>query len=115
MAWKPKSSRKPISDSPDAITQSGHVRAADLSEELLQVNICKSEHVIIPQHLRVPESEQAGLMFGSFGAESNSTKSFVSASREFKNGQESSNVQASRYLCFFLFFFSLLKRLYFVG
>jgi hypothetical protein len=37
-----------------------------LSEKLSQANLHEVEHVIIPEHLRVPEYEQTKLRFGSF-------------------------------------------------
>ena len=38
----------------------------ELSEKISQTNLHEVEHVIIPEHLRVPEYEQTKLRFGSF-------------------------------------------------
>ncbi|XP_020399227.1 DNA repair protein RAD16 [Zea mays] len=38
----------------------------ELSEKISQTNLHEVEHVIIPEHLRVPEYEQTKLSFGSF-------------------------------------------------
>ncbi|XXG40792.1 hypothetical protein AAC387_Pa01g1423 [Persea americana] len=78
MEWKPKSSQKsslispsnigtaatPISPSANNSTISNEV--THLPEKLSHVNISEDQHVIIPQHLRVPEAERSQLTFGSF-------------------------------------------------
>ncbi|ONK75066.1 uncharacterized protein A4U43_C03F12960 [Asparagus officinalis] len=95
MKWKPKSSLKLDVDSSDATNHSSQEPISGLSERLLQVNISKNEHVIIPEHLRVSESERAGLVFGSFGADSVSIKSIPLASKAFKDAKESSYFPSS--------------------
>jgi len=99
MEWKPKSSRKPNADNAGGTTESGQVEAAALSEKLLQINLPKIEHVIIPQHLRVPESEQARLTFGSFGAEHDSTKgnSVIKASNNTDSNNGPSRLSSFSY------------------
>lgn len=76
--WKPKSTKKlPTTDADssiaDAVSPSAsnteNVNVPDvnsLSDKLSQANLHEVEHVIIPQHLRVPEYEQTKLRFGSF-------------------------------------------------
>lgn len=79
MEWKPKTTQKPSlsneevhevpslpSSDVDGSVRSSEVEAAGLSDKVAQVNISRVEHVIIPHHLRVPESERLQLTFGSF-------------------------------------------------
>ncbi|XP_008784271.2 GBF-interacting protein 1-like [Phoenix dactylifera] len=103
MEWKPKSIQKAAAISPGVIETgstfshadgSGSSNPADvpgLSEKLSQINILETQHVIIPQHLQVSESEHTQLTFGSFGAGFDSTKGFTSASQASENAQETSN------------------------
>jgi hypothetical protein len=74
--WKPKSTKKSadadnsVADavSPSA-TNTENANAPDvngLSDKLSQADLHEVEHVIIPEHLRVPEYEQTKLRFGSF-------------------------------------------------
>ncbi|XP_062233347.1 uncharacterized protein LOC133930669 isoform X2 [Phragmites australis] len=76
--WKPKSIKKlcttdadnSIADvvSPSASnTENDNAQDANiLSDKISQANLHEMEHVIIPEHLRVPEYEQTKLRFGSF-------------------------------------------------
>lgn len=76
--WKPKSTKKlPATDADnsvaDAVSPSAsnteNANAQDvngLSDKLSHANLHEVEHVIIPEHLRVPEYEQTKLRFGSF-------------------------------------------------
>ncbi|KAG1334248.1 GBF-interacting protein 1-like [Cocos nucifera] len=101
MEWKPKSSQKAPAVRPSVIETSSSSLHADgsgssnpvdvpgLSEKLSQVNILETEHVIMPSHLRVPESEHTRLTFGSFGAGFDSAKGYIS--QAFENAQEMSN------------------------
>lgn len=103
MEWKPKSSQKPANISPSmsgtasAATSSHNdnsstpnpVDVTNLSEKVSQVNIVEERHVIIPQHLRVPEFERTQLTFGSFGAGFDSTKASSSVSQTFENAEQS--------------------------
>ncbi|KAM0936256.1 putative GBF-interacting protein [Dioscorea sansibarensis] len=79
MEWKPKTTQKPSlsneevheipslsSSDADGSVRSSEVDATGLSNKVAQVNISRVEHVIIPHHLRVPESERLQLTFGSF-------------------------------------------------
>ncbi|XP_072990513.1 uncharacterized protein [Typha latifolia] len=78
MEWKPKPSQNssngnrgvsemarspPVSD---ISVGSNQVEVTDVFEKLSQVHIRDQEHVIIPKHLLVPESERAHLIFGTF-------------------------------------------------
>uniref|UniRef100_A0A1D1YWA7 GBF-interacting protein 1 N-terminal domain-containing protein n=1 Tax=Anthurium amnicola TaxID=1678845 RepID=A0A1D1YWA7_9ARAE len=95
MEWRPKSSQKSNNASSGAETgpasphadnsTSSKVEVAALSDKLSDANIFDSKHVIIPQHLRVPEAERAGLTFGSFGSGFDSTKDFTSAFQAYEN------------------------------
>ncbi|CAN6208321.1 unnamed protein product [Urochloa humidicola] len=76
--WKPKSAKKsPTTDADDSVadvvspsaSNTNNDNAPDvngLSDKLSQANLHEVEHVIIPEHLRVPEYEQTKLRFGSF-------------------------------------------------
>ncbi|XP_066369370.1 uncharacterized protein [Miscanthus floridulus] len=76
--WKPKSTKKsPATDADNNIAGAASPSASNcenanasdvngLSEKLSQANLHEVEHVIIPEHLRVPEYEQTKLRFGSF-------------------------------------------------
>ncbi|CAA6664685.1 unnamed protein product [Spirodela intermedia] len=87
MEWRPKSSQKSrivdtgvIEAGPASspTENSSNLEVADLSDRLSEANVFDSKHVIIPQHLRVPEAERAGLTFGSFGSGFDSGKGFQS-------------------------------------
>lgn len=102
MEWKPKPSPKLGTVSHDvnettapscANVSSGSDREelAGLSEKLSQVNFFGDEHVIIPEHLRVPETEWTQLIFGSFGVGFDSTKGLPSAFQPQGNAEESSD------------------------
>ncbi|XP_066369344.1 uncharacterized protein [Miscanthus floridulus] len=76
--WKPKSTKKSPATNADnniagaaspSASNCENANASDvngLSEKLSQANLHEVEHVIIPEHLRVPEYEQTKLRFGSF-------------------------------------------------
>ncbi|KAG2610230.1 hypothetical protein PVAP13_4KG175200 [Panicum virgatum] len=76
--WKPKSTKKSSTTDADnsvadAVSPSAsnteNTNASDvngLSDKFSQSNLHEVEHVIIPEHLRVPEYEQTKLRFGSF-------------------------------------------------
>ena len=116
MQWKPKSIQKANASSPGVIGTASSSPHADgscssnpadvpgLSEKLSQINILETKHVIIPQHLRVPESQRTELTFGSFGADFESTKGSTSASQASENAQETSDEPTVRYCLFFLIF-----------
>ncbi|MQM13736.1 hypothetical protein Taro_046664 [Colocasia esculenta] len=95
MEWRPKSSQKSKVSSSDTETgpatphadnsKSSKVEVAALSDKLSEVKVFDNKHVIIPQHLRVPEAERAGLTFGSFGSGFDSAKGFTSAFQTYAN------------------------------
>ncbi|OVA08912.1 Protein of unknown function DUF1296 [Macleaya cordata] len=112
MEWKPKLSQKsnlvspgiigttstsispPTNNSTDLVKEADH-----LQEKLSRVNIFENQHVIIPQHLRVPEADRTHLTFGSFGAGFDSSNSFASGFQaieiaEQPNGEPSAGVSA---------------------
>ncbi|XP_010917133.1 uncharacterized protein [Elaeis guineensis] len=103
LEWKPKSSQKAPAVRPSVIETSSSSPHADgsgssnpvdvpgLSEKLSRVHILETQHVIMPLHLRVPESEHTRLTFGSFGAGFDSAKGYTSTSQAFENAQEMSN------------------------
>ncbi|KAJ0987330.1 hypothetical protein J5N97_005686 [Dioscorea zingiberensis] len=93
MVWRQRSSQKLISS--DAVVKSessasstscvggdrcsNDVDLTGLSEKLSQTNVSEDQHVIIPQHLRVPESARSGLCFGSFPTETLPHQTFENA------------------------------------
>lgn len=99
MEWKPKTSLKSTTISPAvtmttpaaALADTSNLSAVDvngLSNKLSQANISDDRHVIIPEHLRVPESEYACLTFGSFGAGLDPTEGLTSASQAFEKSEQ---------------------------
>lgn len=101
MEWKPKiqklktesscaieaSSALPSSNENEL--SSNLVDATDLSNKLSNVNVHGEQHVIIPQHLRVPEAESMKLTFGSFGDGSESSKEFLSTQQSIDSAEHS--------------------------
>ncbi|XP_078444316.1 dentin sialophosphoprotein, putative (DUF1296) isoform X2 [Wolffia australiana] len=81
MEWRPKSSQKSVNaveqGSSTAADDSSHVEAAAPPDAPSDVKISDSKHVIIPQHLRVPEADRVGLTFGSFGSTFDSVKPYT--------------------------------------
>ncbi|OEL34838.1 hypothetical protein BAE44_0004146 [Dichanthelium oligosanthes] len=73
LEWKPKSI-SPSSVNHEVIVvppgvNSHQAEVAGLSKKLSQANVSQDEHVIIPEHIRVPDSERTHLIFGSFESE----------------------------------------------
>ncbi|KAF3334936.1 hypothetical protein FCM35_KLT21540 [Carex littledalei] len=66
MEWRPKSSQS--SRASNSLTNQNQTEVAILSESLAKSNVSDDLHVIIPEHLRVPDSEKTSLVFGSFDA-----------------------------------------------
>ncbi|KAL6878172.1 hypothetical protein ACP4OV_012342 [Aristida adscensionis] len=74
LEWKPKSVSAGSIKREVNVTASGapspvddnQVEVATLSKELSQANVSKDEHVIIPEHIRVSDTERTHLIFGSF-------------------------------------------------
>ncbi|MCL7025247.1 hypothetical protein MKW94_002757, partial [Papaver nudicaule] len=65
--------------------------AVDLQEKLPEVNVFENQHVIIPQHLRVPEADRNHLTFGTF----DSSNSFVASEFQSFVGAEQPNAEPS--------------------
>ncbi|KAF0902583.1 hypothetical protein E2562_018078 [Oryza meyeriana var. granulata] len=102
--WKPKSTKKSSNTDTDnngtdvitssaGNTENSNVLDKDvLCDKISQACIHEMEHVIIPEHLRVPEYEQTGLKFGSFpagsGAEQVPNSESPSESEEQEHVQE---------------------------
>ncbi|XAR49901.1 hypothetical protein NMG60_11004079 [Bertholletia excelsa] len=104
--WKPKMSQKSSSNGPGVIgTPSKSVHhpsenAKNLEADAAQVldkpsheNNYESQNVIIAEHIRVTESDRCRLTFGSFGAEFDSSRDFVSESH-CVGGSENSSLEA---------------------
>jgi hypothetical protein len=76
--WKPKSTKKlsttcadngvadAVSPSASNTENANALEVNSLSDKILQANLHEVEHVIIPEHLRVPEYDLTKLRFGSF-------------------------------------------------
>ncbi|KAL6000696.1 hypothetical protein ACLOJK_006422 [Asimina triloba] len=111
MEWKPKSSQKSGPSSPGAIgnvaapiplsaeqctTTTSPAEETQMVEKLSQVKISENQHVIIPPHLRVPESDRSQLTFGSFGAGFDSSKGFSTGIHTFVNVLEPKDEPAVR-------------------
>lgn len=92
--WKPKPTNKPtqagnathddvpvtVKDAPQSVLVSTSIHKEDISSEmdkkLSDMQLFDKQHVIIPDHLQVTESEKYGLSFGSFGTSFEHTASF---------------------------------------
>lgn len=112
MEWKPKSSQKsslispsnigtaatPISPSANNSTISNEV--THLPEKLSHVNISEDQHVIIPQHLRVPEAERSQLTFGSFEQGLGSMKGVMAGFHPVDSVEERKDEPAVRFVPF---------------
>lgn len=87
--WKPKSANPSVSQGPTAaplsdvssVSTGDHPESLstpavatskeptlELQKKLEEMHISESQHVIIPNHLHVPEVEKLGFCFGSFDA-----------------------------------------------
>uniref|UniRef100_A0A0A9E5T7 Uncharacterized protein n=1 Tax=Arundo donax TaxID=35708 RepID=A0A0A9E5T7_ARUDO len=79
LEWKPKSISSSSMNHEVSVAPSGasspvdsnQVEVAGLSKKLSQANVSEHEHVIIPDHIRVPDSERTHLIFGTFESEFN--------------------------------------------
>ncbi|XP_038693360.1 GBF-interacting protein 1-like isoform X2 [Tripterygium wilfordii] len=58
---------------------------SELQKKLEELHLPQRQHVIIPNHIHVPESERTKLSFGSFDASFGVTSSFVSAQQSEKS------------------------------
>ncbi|KAJ3673068.1 hypothetical protein LUZ60_006442 [Juncus effusus] len=77
MEWRPKSSQSPRNGPALTLTGQSQQKQEDSnisSENLAKLKVSEDQHVIIPEHLRVPESEQTRLVFGSFDSPKKSTE-----------------------------------------
>ncbi|KAG2551345.1 hypothetical protein PVAP13_9KG392900 [Panicum virgatum] len=74
LEWKPKSvSPRCVNHEVSFMTpgvDGCKAEVAGLSKKLSQANVSQDEHVIIPEHIRVPDSERTHLIFGTFESES---------------------------------------------
>ncbi|VVA97562.1 unnamed protein product [Arabis nemorensis] len=100
--WKPKANQKPVGQNPGVIatpTKSQARRpvdnsinleseAAKLQDKLSHIHISESHNVIIPDYIRVPETDRCQLTFGSFVQEFNSSRNSASAFQESCSSEE---------------------------
>lgn len=116
--WKPKSSQKLSTGNPGVIgtpskpkapadeSKDLHSEAANVQEKLARVDIHENQHVIIAEHIRVPDNDQYRLVFGSFGTESDSSGCLVSGLQAIR-GPEELNGESSTRFVFNLYFLYL--------
>jgi hypothetical protein len=103
LEWKPKTVN-PANAARSSATSSvdgNQVDTAGLSKKLLEANVSEDERVIIPEHLRVPDSERTNLIFGTFefDAESKvSTSALDATSEEGLHAHSSTSLASLNYL-----------------
>ncbi|XP_028096739.1 uncharacterized protein LOC114296632 isoform X2 [Camellia sinensis] len=101
--WKPKLSKKSSHNGPGVIGTPAksvphptenpkdlETDAAQVQDKPSQVNNYENQNVIIAEHIRVAESDRCRLTFGSFGAEFDSSRDFVSESHTVGSAENSS-------------------------
>lgn len=104
MEWKPKSTQKlnvnsndggksavSISSSADDDSSRRKTEASDLPGKLSEVTLSTDEHVIIAQHLQVPEADRCRLTFGSFGVDVESSNGSGPEFQVFRDELEQKN------------------------
>ncbi|CAL4939913.1 unnamed protein product [Urochloa decumbens] len=73
LEWKPKSMSPSCVNHDVSVVPPGvdgnQADLSGLSKKLSQANVSQDEHVIIPEHIRVPDSERTHLIFGTFESE----------------------------------------------
>ncbi|CAL4914867.1 unnamed protein product [Urochloa decumbens] len=73
LEWKPKSMSPSCVNHDISVVPPGvdgnQEDLSGLSKKLSQANVSQDEHVIIPEHIRVPDSERTHLIFGTFESE----------------------------------------------
>lgn len=118
--WKPKSSQKLSTGNPGVIgTPSKSKSPADESKELpseadnvqeklARVDLQENQHVIIAEHIRVPDNDQYRLVFGSFGIESDSSGSLVSGLQAIRGPEELNGESSARFVLIFLLYLKLI-------
>ncbi|XP_024450996.2 GBF-interacting protein 1-like isoform X2 [Populus trichocarpa] len=106
MEWKPKATNPNVAQESGTaglsdisnipLESSGHSQAssgvldseeatAKLQKKLEELHLPQRQHVIIPHHIHVPESERNKLSFGSFDASFGVTSSYVSGAESNKS------------------------------
>lgn len=94
LEWKPKSinlANVSCSSAKSSVDRN-QVGMADLAKKLSHANVSEDERVIIPEHLRVPDSERTHLVFGTFQSDAE-PKTSTSAPDATSEGL---NVRSSR-------------------
>ncbi|KAK9101484.1 hypothetical protein Scep_024914 [Stephania cephalantha] len=111
MEWKPKSSQKmsaataaPLGTAENLVSPPSNrvdtkMEADHLQGRLSGLSVSENQHVIIPQHLQVPEADRMWLTFGSFDVEFDPSKSLASRIQghglaEQSTGESSASVSA---------------------
>jgi len=99
LEWKPKSvSPRCVNHEVSVMTpgvDGSQAEVAGLSKKLSQANVSQDEHVIIPEHIRVPDSERTHFIFGTFESESD-LKPSVTASHTVVAKEDLNDCSPSR-------------------
>ena len=108
--WKPKSSQKLSTSNPGVIGTPSKSKsptdesrelpseAANVQDKLARVDLHENQNVIIAEHIRVPDNDQYGLVFGSFGAEFDSSTGLLSGLQAVRGPEELSVESSSRFV-----------------
>ena len=120
--WKPKSSQKSSTGNPGVIGTPSKSKsptdeskelpseAVHVQEKLARVDLHENQHVIIAEHIRVPDNDQYQLVFGSFGTESNSSGCLVSGLQASSGREELNGESSARFVfIFYSFYLNLTK------
>ncbi|KAK3151878.1 hypothetical protein QOZ80_3AG0251920 [Eleusine coracana subsp. coracana] len=92
LEWKPKSICPSSTNLEVSVSSSGAPSPGDqaevcvLSKKVSLVNVSGNEQVIIPEHIRVPDSERTHLIFGTFESEASRTSGSPSDTGVTKEG-----------------------------
>ncbi|TVU46600.1 hypothetical protein EJB05_06143 [Eragrostis curvula] len=86
LEWKPKSISPSSTNHEVSVSSSGaplpvdgnQAEVAVLSKKLSQANVSRNEQVIIPEHIRVPDSKITHLIFGTFESDVSDTSGTTS-------------------------------------
>ncbi|CAN6319648.1 unnamed protein product [Urochloa humidicola] len=91
LEWKPKSMSPSCANHDVSVVPPGvdgnQADLSGLSKKLSQANVSQDEHVIIPEHIRVPDSERTHLIFGTFESKID-PKASVTASHNIVTKEE---------------------------
>uniref|UniRef100_A0ACD5X1I6 Uncharacterized protein n=1 Tax=Avena sativa TaxID=4498 RepID=A0ACD5X1I6_AVESA len=102
LEWKPKSiSPANVARSSATSVDDNQVGITGLSMKLSEANVSEDERVIIPEHLRVPDSERTNFIFGTFESDAElkvSTSAPDATSKEGSHVNSSTSLASLNYL-----------------